>query len=180
MAAKILPSLDVLNSILVYCTDTGKFYWKEREQSMFTSIRMANTWNSRYANKEAFTVVNAQGYKSAKIFDTNYKAHRIAWKMVYGVDPSNLIDHINGDRTDNRIANLREASYSENRINTRGVRGSSGFKGVIWSSQSQKWIAEIKVGGKRKYLGSFDDPCEASEVYKTAAKFMHGKFACSE
>lgn len=180
MAKKSLPSLDVLHSLLIYEPEEGKFYWKSRPQSMFPSARMANTWNSRYANKEAFTAVNAQGYKAGKIFDTNCKAHRIAWKMTHGVEPPELIDHINGDRIDNRISNLRPATYSENRINTRGARGASGFKGVIWSAQRDKWIAEIKANGVRKYLGSFENPEEASAAYKTAAKCLHGEFACSE
>ena len=113
------------------------------------------------------------------LFTINYKlyqAHRLAWLYMYGYLPSQ-IDHINGVRSDNRIINLRPASTSENAMNT-GIRidNKSGFKGVSWDKNKNKWQVKISFQGKQKHLGRFDTKEEASQKYQEFAIKSHGEF----
>ena len=102
-------------------------------------------------------------------------AHRLAWLFVHGRWPHGDIDHINGDKLDNRIGNLRECSRSENQRN-HGLttRNRSGFKGV--SQRRDRWIATIVVHGKQSYLGTFEAPEQAAIAYLDAAVRLHGEF----
>lgn len=88
------------------------------------------------------------------------------------------VDHINGDRLDNRRSNLRLCTSSENKMN-RGIRcdTKSGYKGVSWHKQRNKWTARIKAGNTYKHLGLFDDVKEAALAYNQASLKYHGEFA---
>lgn len=105
--------------------------------------------------------------------------HRIAWYMATGVDPIDFeLDHINGDKTDNRICNLRRATRADNNRNqTKRKNNTSGYKGVSWSKTYSKWVAYIGVDWKRQHLGYFDTPKGAHVAYKDAANKLHGPFA---
>ena len=118
------------------------------------------------------------GYRVASINSRPYAVHRLIWLHVHGEWPPANIDHINGVRSDNRIANLRCASKSENGMN-RGapINNSSGFKGVYWHRAAGKWLAQIVVDGKHHYLGLFDCSIAAHEAYKQASDQLHGNFA---
>lgn len=117
-----------------------------------------------------------QGYLRIAIDGKNHKAHRLAYLIVHGFTP-NAIDHINGNPADNRIDNLREATIQENNRNTgKRVTNSSGYKGVYWKKQSQKWMAYITVTRKNIHLGYFTNPEEASAAYEAAAKKHFGEF----
>lgn len=144
----------------------------------YTANRNAAIWNKRFAGKEAFTACYSNGYKHGAIFGELHRAHRIIWMMVNGRDPKVHIDHINGDKADNRIANLREATTSENKFNI-GLRSDnmSGFKGVSWIRRRSNWQSEIAASGKRRNLGYFSTAEEAARAYDAAAKEMHGHFA---
>jgi len=92
--------------------------------------------------------------------------------------PPNDTDHINGDRADNRIVNLRLATRAENQRNKRmSSRNQTGYKGVHWRTKNQKWTAIINDRGKNVFLGYFDDPKSAHAAYCDAAKRFHGEFA---
>jgi hypothetical protein len=105
-----------------------------------------------------------------------YREHRLAWFYVHGVWPAQLLDHINADVADNRIANLREATPSQNCCNRRiQSRNSTGFKGV--SRRKYAWEANIMLNGKPRYLGHFKTPIAAHEAYLAAADELHGEFA---
>lgn len=123
MASKALPAQDVLLQLLRYDPDTGKLFWHERGAEWFVAksparaAALCRLWNERYAETEAFSHVS-DGYKVGAVFGANYKAHRIIWKMQTGED-ADQIDHINGDRVDNRWINLRNVSSSENSRNKR-------------------------------------------------------------
>ena len=117
--------------------------------------------------------VRADGYRMI-MFDGQWRyAHRLAWFYVTGEWPKQEIDHANGDRDDNRIANLREATRSQNMMNTPK-------RGVCFHRGQQKWQASIRANGKRTHLGSFATEDEALEAYRLAASVMHGDFAFVE
>jgi hypothetical protein len=120
----------------------------------------------------------ARGYRVVSINGISYLLHRLAWLYVHGCWPPYQIDHANGDRGDNRIANLRAASCQENQRNQRlSKRNKSGYKGVSWSSSKGMWQVSIVVNKKHKFLGAFSDPHEAGAAYWRAAQVLFAEFA---
>jgi hypothetical protein len=106
-------------------------------------------------------------------------AHRIVWEMFNSpLLDTEYIDHINGQRADNRIENLRKCTLQQNAYN-RGKQSNnkSGYKGVSWHKQKCKWVAQIKIDGRNKFLGFFTDPEEAYKRYCEVAKECYGEFA---
>jgi hypothetical protein len=118
---------------------------------------------------------NTIGYIVVSINKKKYYAHRLAWFYVHGEWPEHHIDHINGDRSDNRISNLRKSTNSENMQNIKGPRVDNKFNllGVCFDKQRQKFLAQIKLNGKNKYLGRFDNPDLAHEAYMAAKRKFH-------
>jgi hypothetical protein len=96
-----------------------------------------------------------------------YQAHRLAWLYMTGACPEGFIDHINGNKLDNRFSNLRVATASQNKQNTRKARrdSKSGLLGASWHSRTNKWRAAIQIDGKKKHLGYFDTPEQAHLVF---------------
>lgn len=180
MTKKILPTPEELRQLLRYEPETGKLYWKERPLSMFSSSRIGNAWNAKHVGKEALIVDN-NGYRKGRIFGVEFMAHRVAWAVVTGQWPSGHIDHADGDRSNNRISNLRDSTRSQN-LSNRGAQNnnSSGYKGVHWCKQKCKWVAKIMVSGKAIYLGVYACPNLAHAAYCEAAKKHHGEFARTE
>ena len=117
------------------------------------------------------------GYLLIGINKKRYLSHRLAWLYVHGEFPLKDTDHINGVRDDNRIVNLREATRSENNFNV-GVRknNTSGFKGVCFNKEMNKWRANAGLNGKKLHLGLFSTPELASQAYQAFAKVVHGDF----
>lgn len=113
------------------------------------------------------------GYFRTWLGQTKYKLHRIVWVIHHGEWPDQ-IDHINGDRADNRIENLRSVSKRENSLNIRlRPDNKSGCPGVNWHARSSKWIAQIRDDGKYVYLGCFSDLSDAVRARK-AAEIKYG------
>lgn len=151
--------LEELRKELNYDPGTGKFYWKQ----------------------EAGTLPS-NGYRYITVQGKMMLAHRIAWFMFYGVRPIGLIDHINGDRRDNRIENLRIATYSQNAANAkRHSRNTSGLKGasqvVKKGKRTSRWQSSITYQRRQISLGYFDTKEEAHAAYVMAAESLQGKFA---
>jgi hypothetical protein len=148
-----------LSEELNYDPATGRFTWK----------------------KEAGTISN--GYRLLRVNQKNMWAHRVAWLMATGEDPEGMvIDHINGDRLDNRIENLRTATYSQNSANAkRHSRNTSGLKGASKRFKNGKWTgrwqASITYQRKQINLGYFDTKEEAHAAYLEAARRLQGEFA---
>lgn len=118
------------------------------------------------------------GYWQMRFCGTKASCHRLAWLYVYGELPADELDHINGIKTDNRIANLRPATRADNMRNIGARKSSkSGIKGVSWDSQHGNYRAQIMHNGKKYNLGRFDDPGAAAEAYAAAALKLHGEFA---
>lgn len=120
------------------------------------------------------TGFSTEGYRRVKIDGKQYQAHRIAWLLHYGDWPSDMIDHFNGDKSDNRIENLRVVNASENgRNRRRGTNSRSGVIGVGWAPRHKAWRAYIKTPTVNVHLGyfkSFDDAITA----RKAAERAHG------
>lgn len=157
-----LPSQDELITALEYDPKTGALLYKAMPRESFDSDRIWKAWNARHAGKPAFSSIS-NGYKYGSVYNHRYLAHRIIYKMVHGEDPGEEIDHINGDRLDNRIENLRLVSCRENSMN-RAIQANNttGAVGVYRNhrSKSRPWYCYINNDGKRVDLGShrtFDD-----------------------
>ena len=115
-----------------------------------------------------------QGYLHVKVKSILYRLHRLAWFIHYGKWPNDQLDHINRDRTDNRIANLREVDNAENNKNkSMPTNNTSGVIGVYWHSRLEKWQSSIMVSQKQIHLGFFDTFEEAVATRK-AAEVLYG------
>ncbi len=117
------------------------------------------------------------GYWDIRIKEKHYLAHRLAWLYMTGKWPKEEIDHINGDRGDTRFANLREASSTQNKINS-AVRcdNAQGVRGIWYRKDTGKWSGQCTVNKKRFHIGCFDSKEEAAAVYKQFALRLHGEF----
>lgn len=161
---KPLPDVQTLKDAFSYDPKTGLFVRRHREGVK----RFVNT---AWAGKPAFAVSHNAGYLHGNFDGQWYLAHRIAWKMVYGTEPPE-IDHINGDRRDNRIANLRPSSRSENGRNKAHKPNATGVYGVYLHKASGLYHARIVILGKVKSLGYFKNLEDAAKARETAkAKF---------
>jgi len=175
-----------LRSILDYDPKSGVFTWRKRTAinrfagGMLLSDQYRRRWNTRYAGKVAGTR-HSRGYWSICLTDTSgkrpYLAHRLAWFYVYGVWPDAELDHINRDKLDNRIENLRAATRSQNQANNHAQRNNKvGMRGVM-ASYNGKFMARIRKHGRVVHLGAFLTVEEAKAAYDEAAERIHGEFA---
>ena len=161
-------SIDVVREALAYNSDTGEMLWKARPTSHFRAVRDCTAWNGRYANTVAGNVT-VRGYRTIILFNALHYAHRIAWALHYGSWPKNQIDHINHNRGDNRICNLRDVTGLENMKNQSLVnRNTSGVTGVSWDKRSEKWRAVIRHNYRNITIGIFDSFEEAVSARKAA------------
>jgi hypothetical protein len=121
--------------------------------------------------------VNGKGYLETKLDGKFIKVHRVVFEMHHGYAPE-VIDHIDGNRQNNKIDNLRAATDGENKYNQKIYKSNtSGAKGVMWHEKYKKWRTQINYNGKRKCLGSFDSFDEACEFVALARDMVHGDFA---
>lgn len=162
----MLLTIERLRAVLDYDPETGEFVWRTRPREMFGTDNAHRTWNTRYAGTRAG--VSTHGYRKIAIDDAKHYAHRLAWLWMYGQWPKELIDHINGVRDDNRIANLREAGKALNALNTRGVPvGATGMRGV--TRHRSGYMAQINHEGRHFYLGLYKTAEAAGRAYEDAA-----------
>jgi hypothetical protein len=135
------------------------------ETGLFKRLVSPNR-KTREVGKIASCINPTTGYVCIKINYKTYTAHRLAWLYMFGKFPDNCIDHINKIRHDNRIANLREATFAQNALN-RNIQASSSsrFTNVTWCNRNKKWIVRGLIKGKRTYLGSFKCKIEANAHY---------------
>ena len=157
------PDIDRLKELLSYDPCTGELSWRVQRGKC-----RAGT---------VITCRNGAGYIVARVDNVLLRAHRIAWAVTNGEWPIHEIDHINGDPSDNRIENLRQANRIQNMHNIKmPVTNKSGLKGVSWHSAANKWQAHIRSDGKNYYLGLFDSKDAAHLAYVEASKKLHGVF----
>jgi len=168
--AKPLPSQATLRELLDYDPDTGVLTWRERGRDWFSSTRICNAWNSRYAGKEAGRSM-PRGYISVGMGKGHYLAHRLIHCWMTGLDPGSFsIDHINHTTSDNRWDNLRLVSGNQINMKNASRRSDnrSGITGVSWNAKENKWQVHITVGGRSKRVGGFACIKEAAAAREAA------------
>jgi hypothetical protein len=148
-----------LKQMLRYERHTGAFFWRAGAGHVLAGARAGN--------------LNSNDYWLIGVDRKRYYAHRLAWLYVHGRFPNGQLDHKNGKKTDNRIANLREASNGQNQVNSKRY-SASGFRGV--RKHHRKWIASLRLDGRYVYLGLFATPQAAHAAYCAAARKLHGAF----
>jgi len=169
---RLIPA-SILPELLDYDPSTGLFVWRERPVERFAhmvdpEIR-CRLWNGQFARKPALFAQHNGGYFSGAIFNMQVLAHRVAWAISHGAWPAGTIDHVNGDKRDNRLSNLRDVPHAQNMKNLRLRRNNrSGVNGVYWAEHAGKWRAEIKADGKRVHCGYFDSIEEAERARRQA------------
>ena len=155
---------------------------KMREYIKYDPDSGLMTWQKVLSNRgvvgsECGSNLDDKGYKRVCFMGKQYRAHRVAWALYYGKEPTDQIDHINGNRVDNRICNLRLATNTENSRNAGlSKNNTSGFTGVTWHKRCNKWVAQITVNRKNHNLGLYADKNEAIKVRKEAEKRHFGQF----
>ena len=146
--------------------EDGKLFWT---QQLGRRIQIGD---------EAGSLIKTIGYRRIMFKGVKYYTHRIIWLIAKGEQPPHILDHINNNRLDNRIENLREATHTENMRNARLRKDStSGVKGVYWHKHSKKWMARINNNNKTTNVGYFSDLKDAEQAVKEARQKLHQEFA---
>lgn len=164
-----------LEKMLKYDPETGKLVWANRSWNDFTCIpqerkRVASRWNKNRAGKEA-GIINARGYRVVCIEGRTYQAHRIAIALTTGAWPDGQVDHINHNKADNSLQNLRVVSPQINSQNRPlPSTNSSGAIGVHFHVRRKKWCARIWANGRRIHLGGFDSKEDAIAARESASR----------
>ena len=164
-----------LRECLIYSGETGEFRWRDRPREHFTSDKAHKIFTKLYALRECGGI-SAEGYRVIRVDGRIHKGHRLAWLYTYGQWPAGWLDHVNRNRADNRIENLREATPTLNARNAgRRVDNSSGVRGVTWHKATQKWLAQIAVGGVSHHIGVFESLDLAAAARTVAERELHGE-----
>jgi hypothetical protein len=171
-----LPSQEHLRMLLDYDHLNGVLRWKKRDLSLFENgghgaEHNRDKWNARWAGKEALAAIKGDGYKHGAIDGVHYVSHRVIWKWMTGNDPAEDIDHIDGNRKNNKWSNLRSVNRSENLRNAaRHKDNSSGTTGVRYVAKGGLWQAYIIRGRTFISLGSYKNKDDAIAARKQGEK----------
>jgi hypothetical protein len=166
----IEPAL--LHDYFSYDPETGELRWKQSAGKAKAGDIAGHLQKTRSRPNSPLKERYIVGFNRRLLF-----VHRLIWAYQTGAWPTNQIDHINRDPSDNRWCNLREATHAENNWNRKGQRAASGYKGVYWRKKDRKWISTIMANGTTYYLGRFDSKEEASEAHIQAAESIHREFS---
>lgn len=157
-------TLERVREALAYDPKTGVFKWRVDRSNVKAGSKAGSSM--------------ALGYTMIRLDDCQVYAHRLAWFYVHGEWPSQQVDHVNGNRSDNSWDNLRLASQSQNSCNgSLRSTNSSGYRGVSWSKEKGKWVSRIVKDRKQHVLGYFTSKEDAYFAYLKAARELHGEFA---
>lgn len=151
-----------LRTLLDYSPDTGLFAWRMKRGRMMVGS------NAGHAKQ-------SDGYIYIFLKRRLYLAHRLAWLHIHGAWPLAEIDHVNGNKSDNRLCNLRDVSRNVNAQNVRSAlaRKSPGLLGTSYNKARRKWVASVKMNGKNHHLGTFTTTDEAHAAYLSAKRKIH-------
>ena len=154
-----------LKEMLSYDEESGIFTWLK-----ITSNRVKVGSIAGSTRKD--------GYVDIRVDAVRYRAHRLAWLYVHGEMPELFIDHIDGNPSNNRITNLRQATQQQNTYNMRkNSKNTSGFKGVHFHKGTNKWRAVASVNDYPKHIGLFETAEEASNAYQAWCVINRGEYA---
>jgi hypothetical protein len=170
MRRKPLPPGDELRRMFRYDPLSGKLYWRKRADKNAS-------WNTQHAGRRAGTVRGGRRYINI-LGHGPLLAYRIIWKMVYETEPL-VIDHKDGNPTNDRLCNLRAATNAQNIWNARPY-GAIPLKGVRYNKRKGRWVAGIRVNGHNILLGYFHCPADAHAAYVRVARQYRGDFARTE
>lgn len=162
MTKQILSPV-LLRELFNYDPETGTLKWKVAISKIYRSGDLAGS-------------IKKSRYLDVVLFGSRYRAHRLIWAIVYGEHPKDEIDHINGDRFDNRISNLRDVKRLVNAQNIRIApinNTSSGLLGASYEKSSGMWKSQISLNGKSFHLGRFSTAKEAHDKYVVAKRKLH-------
>ena len=160
MTTQILTQ-EFLRHLLDYNPDTGVLTWRAKPSQGIKIGRQAGTPTS-------------EGYLALQINKKKMYAHRAIWLHVHGVWPAEEIDHINRNRADNRLVNLRAATRLENSHNTgKHVTNTSGHKGVTFHRRNKQWQVQLSANNKTFYVGQFAQLTDAVQARAIAEIFLH-------
>ena len=152
---------EIVNDLLRY--EDGNLFWKKDVANNVKKGFKAGCFDNF-------------GYVLIKINKKLYKAHHIVWIFHYGYKPK-LLDHIDGNRSNNKICNLREATNAQNQFNRKiNANSKSGVRGVTWCKKSKKWKAQCGLNGKYYYFGVFDSVLDAKKVVQEFQQRHFGEF----
>lgn len=158
---------DYLKSNMTYDSQAGHLFWSKPSGKRRLGVPVGTLHSSGY-------LVFSAGFNRRRF---SLRAHRVCWLLHYGEWPESFVDHIDRNRTNNRIANLREVSYRQNCQNqTKQVNNTSGYRGVSWSKCKGKWVVRIRTEGCYKFCGYFSDVVEAAKAYDEASLKYHKGF----
>lgn len=155
--------IDRLRSSIKYTPSNGEFIWLIQPNGRVPVGSVAG-----HARPDGYIQIGFEGHP--------FLAHQLAWLHTHGVLPRAEIDHIDGDRSNNRLHNLREATHIENMQNKATYKNNtSGYTGVYWNDKTCKWHASIRVNGQMIHLGNFRDLRQAVAI-RANAKAEHHLF----
>lgn len=157
-----------------YDPETGNLIWKERPRSHFKNTAAFKAFQE-FVGCIAGSMNKYRGYRRLNLVGREWYLHRLVWFWHHGRAPVQEVDHIDRDRKNNRIENLRECSKSQNRLAGRS-RHTTGSRGVQ-RRKSGRWQARIRVGGRKRSLGTFATEKDAALAYARAAIDYFGAFA---
>jgi hypothetical protein len=156
------PSKIELNKMFDY--KDGQLYWKKGSRNGIKPGTKAGVYHS-------------SGYLVIRIFGKRYRTHRLIFMMHHGQYPV-CVDHIDGNKLNNHIENLRGCDHNQNMHNRKiSSNNKSGIKGIIWHKSAKKWWPQLMINSKRLNLGMYDDLELAELVIKEARNLYHGDFA---
>ncbi len=177
-----------LRTLIHYEPIDGTMTWIPRQPHQFeatpgrSAAHQCALWNSKHAGRPAFAAAGPDGYLRSRVKGQTYCGHRVAWAIYYGEWPSALLDHINGNRADIRIGNLREVDDTGNARNAALRRDNkSGVPGIYYRRATGRWLVTI---GK-KHVGSFRSFTDATAAKKAAEQAQgyhpnHGRINAME
>ena len=189
MARASLPSQNDILNLLDYDPETGALAWRTRPVSMFkdgntSAAANCRGWNKRWAGKPAFTA-DHNGYLAGNIAGKVVAAHRVIWRLMTG-DIPDVVDHINGNRSDNRWVNLRNGTQADNASNLpKRKNNSTGVTGVFWVAEARRWRCRVTKDRKPHNLGYFGCLGHAIKAHRDALTEMgfaeeHGRISVSK
>lgn len=161
-----MPARERILELLSYDPDTGRLTWRRRANN-----------NGAPEGSEAGNISKSLGYRFVGVCGKNILAHRLIWFMVHGTVPA-VVDHINRDKSDNRLCNLRAADKRLNAFNVKMLStNTSGYRGVSIERSTGKWVARINDGTAYRMIGRYTSKEDAYEAYRAEALKVAGEFA---